>query len=125
MLRVVDKDSTLYALAHRIHGTLLLGEIGDTVVEVVAGLALLMLATGVYMWFQRRAAVPASVIVPRSSWRRWHQLIGLYAAVLLSFFLLSGLAWTNVWGGKLVQPWNSFPRGESGAGAAVRQSHGR
>lgn len=60
VLRVVDKDSTLYALAHRIHGTLLLGEFGDTVVEVVAGLAMLMLATGVYMSFQRRALVPAS-----------------------------------------------------------------
>jgi len=109
VLRVVDKDSTLYALAHRIHGTLLLGETGDTVVEVVAGLALLMLATGIYMWFQRRAAAPASEKIQRGTWRLWHQRIGLYASVLLCFFLLSGLAWTNVWGGKLVQPWNSFP----------------
>ena len=124
VLRVVDKDSTLYALAHRIHGTLLLGEIGDTVVEVVAGLALLMLATGVYMSFQRRAAVPASGKVQRSSWRRWHQLIGLYAAVLLCFFLLSGLAWTNVWGGELVQPWNSFPAEKLGPAAQSGHSHG-
>ncbi|MBK6736490.1 MAG: TonB-dependent receptor [Haliea sp.] len=29
VLRVVDKDDTLYALAHRIHGSLLLGDVGD------------------------------------------------------------------------------------------------
>jgi uncharacterized iron-regulated membrane protein len=124
VLRVVDKDNTPYALAHRIHGTLLLGEIGDTVVEVVAGLALLMLATGVYMWFQRRAVVPASGKVQRGSWRHWHQLIGLYTAVLLCFFLLSGLAWTNVWGGKLVQPWNSFPVEKWGPVPLSGESHG-
>jgi uncharacterized iron-regulated membrane protein len=124
VLRVVDKDSTLYALAHRIHGTLLLGKVGDTVVEVVAGLALLMLATGVYMWLQRRAAVPASGKLQRGSWRRWHQFIGLYTAVLLCFFLLSGLAWTDVWGGKLVQPWNSFPAEKLGPAPLSGNSHG-
>jgi uncharacterized iron-regulated membrane protein len=124
VLRVVDKDSTLYALAHRIHGTLLLGEVGDTVVEVVAGLALLMLATGVYMWFQRRAAAPASEKIQRGTWRLWHQRIGLYASVLLCFFLLSGLAWTNVWGGKLVQPWNSFPAEKLGPAPPSGHSHG-
>jgi uncharacterized iron-regulated membrane protein len=80
VLRVVDKDNTLYALAHRIHGTLLLGEIGDTVLEVVA--------------------------------------------VLLCFFLLSGLAWTNVWGGKLVQPWNSFPAERWGPLPLAGNAHG-
>ena len=124
VLRVVDKDNTLYALAHRIHGTLLLGEIGDTVVEVVAGLALLMLATGVYMWCQRRAALPAPGQAQRGSWRRWHQRIGLYAAVLLCFFLLSGLAWTNVWGGKLVQTWNSFPAEKWGPVPLAGNTHG-
>lgn len=124
VLRVVDKDSTLYALAHRIHGTLLLGEIGDTIVEVVAGLAVLMLATGIYMWFQRKGAALAIATSRRGFWRRWHQLIGLYAAVLLCFFLLSGLAWTNVWGGKLVQPWNSFPAEKLGPAPQSGHAHG-
>lgn len=124
VLRVVDKDSTLYALAHRIHGTLLLGDVGDTIVEVVAGLALLMLATGVYMWFQRRHALPADGPSRRQQWRRWHQLIGLYAAILLCFFLLSGLAWTDVWGGRFVQAWNSFPPEKFGPTPQSGHSHG-
>jgi len=124
VLRVVDKDGTLYALAHRIHGTLLLGKVGDTVVEVVAGLALLMLATGIYMWLQRRGMAPVGGTAPRNRWQRWHQRIGLYAAVVLCFFLLSGLAWTDVWGGRLVQPWNSFPAEKLGPAPLSGHSHG-
>jgi uncharacterized iron-regulated membrane protein len=123
VLRVVDKDTTLYALAHRIHGTLLLGEIGDTIVEVVAGLALLMLATGVYMWWQQRKTAPAP-ISSRRGWRLWHLYTGLYAAAVLTFFLLSGLAWTNVWGGKLVQAWGSFPAEKWGPVPLSGDSHG-
>jgi len=124
VLRVVDKDLTLYALAHRIHGTLLLGEVGDTIVEVVAGLALLMLATGVYMWFQQRRVAPAALSSRRRGWRRWHMLTGLYGAIVLSFFLLSGLAWTNVWGGKWVQAWGTFPAEKWGPVALSANTHG-
>jgi uncharacterized iron-regulated membrane protein len=38
--------------------------------------------------------------------------------------LLSGLAWTNVWGGKLVQPWNSFPAEKWGPVPLSGESHG-
>jgi uncharacterized iron-regulated membrane protein len=124
VLRLVDKDRTFYALAHRIHGTLLLGEVGDTIVEVVAGLALLMLATGVYMWFQQRKVAPATLASRRRGWRRWHMLTGLYAAVVLCFFLLSGLAWTNVWGGKWVQAWGTFPEEKWGPIPLSGETHG-
>ncbi|MBK6736489.1 MAG: PepSY domain-containing protein [Haliea sp.] len=58
---------------------------------------------------RRRQAAPAQESSRRGIWRRWHLLTGLYSAVLLCFFLLSGLAWTNIWGGKFVQAWSSFP----------------
>jgi uncharacterized iron-regulated membrane protein len=109
VLRVVDKNRTPYALAHRIHGSLLLDDVGDVVLEVVAGLALLLIVTGPYMWLRRRQAAPAQEPTRRGIWRRWHLLTGLYSALLLCFFLLSGLAWTNIWGGKFVQAWSSFP----------------
>lgn len=124
VMRVVDVDQTLYALAYRIHGTLLLGEVGDTIVEVVAGLALLMLATGIYMWLQQRRARPAAIPSRRLGWRRWHLLTGLYAAIALCFFLLSGLAWTNVWGGKWVQAWGSFPVEKWGPVPLSDSTHG-
>lgn len=107
VLRVVDKDGTPYALARRIHSTLLMGDFGDLLLEIVAGLSLLLVATGTYMWVQRRRAPPQ--LSRRLGWRRWHLLTGIYGAVGLCFFLVSGLAWTNVWGGRFVQAWSTFP----------------
>lgn len=109
VLRVVDKNRTPYALAKRIHGNLLLDDVGDVVLEMVAGLALLLIVTGPYMWLRRRQAAPTQESSRRSLWRRWHLLTGLYSALLLCFLLLSGLAWTNIWGGRFVQAWSSFP----------------
>lgn len=123
VLRVVDKNGTPYALAHRIHGSLLLGDVGDVLLEVVAGLALLLIATGPYMWWRQRQGAPVES-TRRSLWRRWHLLTGLYAAVLLCFFLLSGLAWTNIWGGKFVQAWNSFPAEKWGPVSLADTNHG-
>lgn len=124
VLRVVDKNTTPYALAQRIHSTLLIGEVGDVLLEIVAGLTLLLLATGPYMWFQQRQRPPVEDSSRRRRWRRWHLLTGLYASVLLCFFLLSGLAWTDVWGGKFVQPWGSFPAQKWGPIALSGVNHG-
>lgn len=108
VLRVTARDETAYAWAHRIHGTLLLGDVGDFIVETVAGLALLMVVTGLYMWRLRQRPAQAGTS-RRQRWRFLHRTTGLYAALGLCFFILSGLAWTNIWGGRLVQAWGSFP----------------
>ncbi|CAA0102789.1 Uncharacterised protein [Halioglobus japonicus] len=109
VLRVRSKDDTVYAVARAVHGSLLLGDVGDTLLEIVAGLTLLLLVTGVYMWLQQRKLNPVRTAVPRNLWRRGHLWAGLWSALGLSFFLISGLAWTNIWGGKFVQAWNAFP----------------
>jgi uncharacterized iron-regulated membrane protein len=49
---------------------------------------------------------------------------GLGAALGLYFFLLSGLAWTNIWGGKMVQAWGSFPVEKWGPVPLSGEAHG-
>lgn len=111
ILGELDPAKTLYARIKTLHGTLYMGNIGDALIEIAAGLAVLMLLTGVYLawpvdgW---RSVLPVKRLKKRSDWRRFHGCVGLLVAVPLLFFLLSGLAWTNVWGGKLVQAWSSL-----------------
>jgi uncharacterized iron-regulated membrane protein len=38
-----------------------------------------------------------------------HASIGFWLSGALMVFLLTGMAWTGVWGGKLVQAWSTFP----------------
>src|SRR5690606_17743140 len=47
------QDSVLFTWASKIHGTLLLGDFGDRVLEIAAGLGIVLLLTGLYMWWPR------------------------------------------------------------------------
>lgn len=114
VLSVVNKDETWFSFASDIHGTLLIGDLGDRLIEIAAGLGIVMIVTGLFLWWPRSGSdtarfVPRVGLRGRLLWKDLHATIGLYASLVLVFFLISGLAWAGVWGGKIVQPWNSFP----------------
>ncbi|NHK29464.1 PepSY domain-containing protein [Parvularcula flava] len=93
--------------AESLHGTLLMGDVGDVIIEAVAGFGILMIFTGLYLYWptgKRQRAKSG-----RPFWRRIHGLTGMGVSVVLLFFLVSGLAWTPIWGGKLTQAWQGFP----------------
>ncbi len=114
----VEKDSSLYAWANKIHGGLLLGDVGDFLLELAASLGIFMLVSGFYLWLVKANDIknklnPFGFLIikgnVRERFKYLHGSIGFYIGVILLFFLLSGLAWTNIWGGKLVQAWGTFP----------------
>jgi len=115
VLKLVDKDNTVFAWAERIHGTLLLGAVGDALIEIAAGLGIVLLVTGLYMWWPRGDTRWSQVLVPnlrardRLWWRSLHASLGFWLSAVLLIFLITGMTWTGVWGAKLVQPWNTFP----------------
>jgi uncharacterized iron-regulated membrane protein len=114
VLGELDANRTLYAWAKALHGTLLLGTFGDYVIEIAAGFGVLLIASGVYLWWPRgkplrQALFPAVAIAGARRWRNLHGAIGAWVAPLLLFFFLSGMAWTPFWGGEFVQTWSSLP----------------
>ena len=115
VLEAVDKDNTVYAWAAKIHRKLLLGDFGDRVVEIASGLAVVQLVTGLYLFWPRNGSRWRDVLLPdvsgrgRKLWKTLHTSVGFYISLVLAFFLLSGHAWTGIWGAKIVQPWGSFP----------------
>ncbi|MCL6283598.1 PepSY domain-containing protein [Ruegeria sp. 2012CJ41-6] len=108
-----DRRAGWYDLADNIHSTLLIGDTGDRLIEVAAGLALVLVLTGLYLWWPRGNALAA--FVPnlkargRALWKSLHAVVGFWMSLLLVLFLISGLSWAGVWGGMMVQPWSSFP----------------
>ncbi|MAX56080.1 MAG: peptidase [Alcanivoracaceae bacterium] len=112
LLGSMDPADSVYAMVKQWHGTLYLGRTGELLIEMAAGLAVLMIVTGLYLaWPNKgwRALIPTRTLANRAAWRRWHLSLGWLIAVPLLFFLISGMAWTSIWGGKLVQPWGSLP----------------
>ncbi|MBG6148027.1 putative iron-regulated membrane protein [Labrenzia sp. EL_142] len=103
-----------YDFADGIHSDLLLGTPGDRLLEIAAGLSLVLIVTGLYLWWPRdvslvRALVPDLTQKGRALLKTLHVNIGIYVSVLLLTFLITGMAWTGIWGGKFVQAWSTFP----------------
>ncbi|CAK1692591.1 putative iron-regulated membrane protein [Vibrio crassostreae] len=111
----VPRSDSLYQLANDIHGTLLIGDWGDYLIEVAISLSILLLVSGIYLWLPRDNASRAGFLKlrvssgPRVLMRDLHANIGGTLSLILLLFILSGLAWTGFWGGKLVQAWSTFP----------------
>jgi uncharacterized iron-regulated membrane protein len=104
-----------YDFATDIHGTLLIGDLGDRLIEVAAGFAIVLLVTGLYLWWPRNGESLISVLVPnfaargRHLWKSLHRTIGFWVSAVLLVFLLSGLSWAGIWGDRFVQAWSTFP----------------
>ena len=114
VITTFPRRSGWYDFADNVHGSLLLGDTGDLMIEIAASLGMVLIATGLYMWWPRgsgwRAAlVPSFARGGRALWKSLHGVVGLWLSLFLVFFLISGLAWAGVWGAKIVQAWSTFP----------------
>lgn len=109
--QVAEKDRLMRTI-FRLHGELLLGERGSNLVELAASWAIVMILTGLYLWWPRDAGL-AGVVYPRlvrggrRRWRDLHAVTGFWVSAFALFLLVSGLPWTQFWGGNLeaVRQW--------------------
>lgn len=115
VMQISSWRDSWYDLANRIHGTLLLGSFGDTLIEIAASLTVVMIVTGLYLHWPRSGTAWRDALLPRLSargrtlWKSIHGFIGIWISMVLVLFLISGLSWAGVWGGQIVQPWSTFP----------------
>lgn len=110
-----------YDFATKIHGTLLIGDLGDRLIEIAASLGIVMIVSGLYLHWPRNGSGWRNALTPRLSakgrgfWKSLHGAIGLWVSLILVIFLVSGLSWSGIWGDRFVQAWNSFPAEKWGA----------
>ena len=107
LLAIVDPEAMISATIRRFHGTLLMGKFGSTLVEIAATLAIIMILTGLFLWWPRKngASRPSSGRFwprlkggVRQFWRDLHAVTGFWVAGLALVLLFSGLPWTDNWG---------------------------
>ena len=106
VLAVVPRDQTAMRVLRKFHGELLLGDIGTKFVELAAHWAIVMFATGIYLWWPRGQRTWGQVFrlpggTGRSWWRETHLFTGFLATLLIVPIIITGLPWTDVWGGGL------------------------
>lgn len=89
----------------QLHSLALVGDWANYVVEIVAGWALILVATGVFMWWPRGRGVGVVTVKARDAgrrpfWRDLHAVTGLYAGAVIAFLVVTGMPWSAFWGGQ-------------------------
>jgi uncharacterized iron-regulated membrane protein len=114
VLGTQDAKNNLQAIARALHGELMIGTAGDRLIELAAGWGVMLVISGVYLWWPRGKS-SSGVLWPRFTtrgrvfWRDLHVVTGFWGAALLLVMLLSGMAWTGFWGKQYAELWNRFP----------------
>ena len=107
ILNVARDDDRLMQVVHELHGNLLVGDWGSYLVELAASWAIVMLITGLYLWWPQNIQSLAGIVYPRLNgskrvfWRDLHAVTGFWIAFFVLFLLVSGLPWAKSWGGML------------------------
>lgn len=132
VLGSVNPDGGIVGLSNRMHGTLnndritldlptvsalwddgpVMREyvVGDLILELLGVWTLVLVASGLFLWWPRRARRAAAAngtrsilgvrrgVSGRARWRDLHGLSGVVLAGLILVTIISGLAWSTYWG---------------------------
>ncbi|TDW63800.1 putative iron-regulated membrane protein [Novosphingobium sp. PhB55] len=105
VLHQVAEEDRLMRVVFRLHGELLAGNRGSALVETAACWTIVMLLTGLFLWWPRQTGGKlAGVVYPRLRrgralfWRDIHAVTGLWISLGALFLIASGLPWANAWG---------------------------
>ena len=104
VLQVVNEDRRPMTVVFHLHGELLMGDRGSRIVELAASWAIIMLLTGIFLWWPSGARNLGGVLYPRLRsgkrifWRDLHAVTGIWVSGLALFLLFTGLPWASSWG---------------------------
>ena len=107
VLDVVQEERRPFRMIFHLHGELLAGAAGSLLVETAACWAIVMIVTGLYLWWPRGRRGAAGLLYPRlraggrTFWRDIHATAGLWVSLLALGLIVTGLPWAKAWGSYL------------------------
>lgn len=91
----------------RLHSLDIAGPAMNLLVEVVAGWAIVLVATGIFLWWPRGQAGGVVTIRSRPAkrlfWRDLHAVTGIFAGAVILFLAVTGMPWSAFWGKEVRQ----------------------
>jgi len=100
-------DGGIMRTVRDLHSLIVAGPIGNALIEIVAGWTVLLVLTGLYLWWPHGSAPALGVRGPprsRTFWRDLHASTGIVAGAVVLFLAATGMPWTGV-AGKQLQTW--------------------
>lgn len=109
-LGAVSSRVWLPGLTRKLHGGWPLGKAGSWLLELGACWMIVMVLTGLYLWWPRSATGLAGVLYPRLHagsrvfWKDLHAVVGMWFSAIFLAFLFTALPWTDAWGNYVLRP---------------------
>ncbi|APO94920.1 PepSY-associated TM helix domain-containing protein [Xanthomonas vesicatoria] len=105
VLGSLPEHGTLAWTIRRLHSLELIGPFARGVIEMAAGWAIVLVLTGVYLWWPRgrRGGVVSVRGTPKQRlfWRDLHAVTGAGVGAVLLFLALTGMPWSWLWGAQV------------------------
>ncbi|WP_339193497.1 PepSY domain-containing protein [Aeribacillus sp. FSL W8-0870] len=120
----LNENARFMAWVKDLHnGELWGGTIGNWLVELSACWFIILIITGVYLWWPRNRKSLFGTLIPRINlskrnrtfWRDMHAVTAIWLSVFIVVQLFSGLMWSGVWGSMahhIVDPISGNPEGD-------------
>ncbi len=109
VLKVAAEETRPLRVIFHLHGELLAGAVGSYLVEIAACWAIVMLLSGLYLWWPSGQSGLAGVLYPRLKggsrmfWRDIHATAGIWVSLFALGLILTGLPWAKGWGSYLTE----------------------
>ena len=89
--------------AKKLHSRLLQNDGWRWMIELAASWLMVMLVTGVILWWPRgaQAGLPKRGARGRNGWRQWHAFLGVALGLVSLVILVTGLTWSQQAGGRI------------------------
>lgn len=129
----IDESERIMTLVKHIHSLAVAGTAGRVLIEIVAGWIIVLMASGIYLWWPRgRRGGVVSIRAGaqgRTWWRDLHAVTGAFGGGIVLFLALTGMPWSVFWGANVnawltshglgipVGMWSGVPKSALPAGA--------
>jgi uncharacterized iron-regulated membrane protein len=102
---LADRGTVMWTVRY-LHSLRYFGPVARGVIEIAGGWAILLVDTGIYLWWPRRQGRGGVLTVRgrpgnRMFWRDTHAVTGILVGFFIVFLAITGMPWSNVWGGKV------------------------
>ncbi|KMO39821.1 PepSY-associated TM helix domain-containing protein [Methylobacterium tarhaniae] len=102
----VGRNDEAMMVVRRLHSLAYFGPVANGLIEIVAGFTLILVLSGIYLWWPRRqgGGQGGGVVTVRGTparrvwWRDLHAVTGFLAGAGLFFLAATGLPWSILWG---------------------------
>ena len=92
VLGQLHEEDRFIEWAKKLHSTLLIGDGARWMIELAASWLMVMLLSGIYLWWPRSATAGGT---KKSGWRRWHPWVGVSLSAITLTILVTGMTWSK------------------------------